>query len=600
MENIIRILPDSVANQIAAGEVVQRPASVVKELMENAIDAGATQVDVLIKDAGRTLIQVTDNGKGMSPEDARTAFLRHATSKLRQADDLFQLKTMGFRGEALASIAAVAQVELVTRRPTDELAWKIELNGSMISNEEPTLAAQGSRFMVRNLFYNIPARRKFLGDNAKEFKSIRDEFIQIALVYPSLSFSLTHNEEVIHQLVPAATKQRLLTLFGKRSGGQLNKQLYPVEVETQLVSITGFVGDPTAACQRDPLQYFFVNGRFIRHKYFRNAVLKAYETLIPAGMQPLYFLFLEVSPQALDVNIHPTKTEVKFEHEQAIWPIIHATVREALGKFNAIPSIDFDREDAPQISVFRSDRTVSPPTVAYNPSYNPFNTPQRSEKPNWSSLYEGFQNERFTKETQNEPDGIEEKDLCPFDLDAPKFQLLGTFIALNCRKAFVLVHQQRAHIRILYERYLNALSQHKSHAQVLMFPVPIQLDKGQQLDFQASKDALVSLGFQFEEEADSLFVTAVPMSDEPINPEEWVLELIQEDQENGLQALNGRSEKLAFKMAKLSSIPCGRLLSDQEMEALIVQLSETQEPTYTPDGKRVMVSLTEEELLKRF
>ncbi len=600
MENIIRILPDSVANQIAAGEVVQRPASVVKELMENAIDAGATQIDVFIKEAGRTLIQVVDNGNGMSPEDARTAFLRHATSKLRQADDLFHIKTMGFRGEALASIAAVAQVELVTRRPSDELAWKIELDGSVISNEEPTLSAQGSRFTVRNLFYNIPARRKFLSDNAKEFKYIRDEFIQIALVYPSLSFSLTHNEEVIYQLVPSTTKQRLITLFGKRSGGQLNKQLYPVEVQTQLVSITGFVGDPAAACLRDPLQYFFVNGRFIRHKYFRNAVLKAYETLLPTGMQPMYFLFFEVSPQALDVNIHPTKTEVKFEYEQAIWPIIHATVREALGKFNAVPSIDFDREDAPQISVFKSDRTVTPPTVAFNPSYNPFKTPQHSSTPNWSSLYEGFHSEQHTHQTQMEMDSIEEKDLCPFDSDAPKFQLLGTFVAINCRKAFVLVHQQRAHIRILFERYRKALLQHKLPSQVLMFPIQLLLDDEQRHDFNTSKEALVSFGFQFDETADALYITAVPMSEETLDPEAWVLELIHEDQEAGLDALKERSDRLAFKMAKLSAIPCGRLLSEQEMEELVVRLSETKEPKFTPDGKRVIVSLTEEELLNRF
>jgi len=600
MENIIRILPDTVANQIAAGEVVQRPASVVKELMENAIDAGATQVDIYLKEAGRSLIQVIDNGKGMSPEDARTAFLRHATSKIRKADDLFQLKTMGFRGEALASIAAVAQVELVTRRSTDELAWKIELEGSSITHEEPTLSAQGSRFSVRNLFYNIPARRKFLGDNAKELKCIRDEFIQIALVYPSLSFSLTYNEEVLYQLTPGTTKQRVLTVFGKRSGGQLNKQLYPVQVETQLIAITGFVGDPAAACQRDPLQYFFVNGRFIRHKYFRNAVLKAYETLLPAGMHPTYFLFLDVSPQSLDVNIHPTKTEVKFEYEQAIWPIIHATVREALGKFNAIPSIDFDREDAPQINVFKSDRTVTPPTVAFNPSYNPFNSPQRTAQPNWSSLYEGFHNEQPVHELPEEINRIEENDHCPFDLDAPKYQLLGTFIALNCRKAFVLVHQQRAHIRVLYERNLRALSQHKAFSQVLMFPVVLQLDKGQELDFSTSRESLESLGFQFEEENNALTITAVPMVEETLNPEEWVLALIQEDQENGLQALSGRSERLALKMARLSAIPCGRLLSDQEMEELIVRLSETQEPNFTPDGKRVVVSLTAEELLKRF
>lgn len=600
MDTIIRILPDSVANQIAAGEVVQRPASVVKELMENAIDAGATQIDVVLKDAGKTLIQVVDNGKGMNLEDARTAFLRHATSKIRQADDLFHIRSMGFRGEALASIAAVAQVELVTRRPVDELAWKIELEGSVISNEEPTLAAQGSRFTVRNLFYNIPARRKFMGDNAKEFKAIRDEFIQIVLVYPQLSFSLTHNEEVVYQLLPSSIKQRIITLFGKRSGGQLNKQLYPVEVETQLVSISGFAGDPAAACLRDPLQYFFVNGRYIRHKYFRNAVLKAYETLLPSGMQPMYFLFFEVSPESLDVNIHPTKTEVKFEYEQAIWPIIHATVREALGKFNAIPSIDFDRDDAPEISVFRSDRVVSPPTVTFNPSYNPFTAPPRKTVSDWSGLYEGFFKDGKSSAFSAEPGSVETIETCSFDPDAPKFQILGTFVAINCRTSFVLVHQQRAHVCILYDRYRKALQQHKLPSQVLMFPVKLMLDQEQRLAFDMCRDTLIAFGFQFEVEADDLYVIAVPVCDETPDPEAWVSELIHEDQETGLDVLKERFDRLAFKMARLAAIPCGRLLSDQEMYDLILRLSDSKERMFTPDGKRVAVLLTEEELLKRF
>ncbi|MCX6308283.1 MAG: DNA mismatch repair endonuclease MutL, partial [Bacteroidia bacterium] len=397
MENIIRILPDSVANQIAAGEVIQRPASVVKELMENAIDAGAMQIEVVLKEAGRNMIRVMDNGKGMSPQDARLAFERHATSKIRQANDLFHLHTMGFRGEALASIASVAQVELVTRRSDDELAWKVEIEGSVISNEEPTLAAQGSRFTVRNLFYNIPARRKFLGDNTKELKAIREEFIQLALVNPKLHLSLTHNEDALYLLPPSSLRQRVLQIFGKRNSGQLQKQLYPVEVSTQLIRITGFVGDPSAACQRDQMQYFFVNDRFIKHKGFRSAVMKAYELLIPSGQQPTFFLYLEVDPETLDVNIHPTKTEVKFEHEQALWPIIHATVREALGKANAVPSIDFDRDDAPEIRVFTGDREVSSPSVKFDPGYNPFKG-QSSSSPrnpqNWDLLFQGFEKQK--------------------------------------------------------------------------------------------------------------------------------------------------------------------------------------------------------------
>lgn len=636
METTIHILPESVANKIAAGEVVQRPASVIKELMENAIDAGATQVDVRLKEAGRTLIQVVDNGKGMSPEDARIAFQRHATSKLRQADDLFHIRTMGFRGEALASIAAVAQVELVTRRAADELAWKIELDGGTITNEEPTLAAQGSRMTVRNLFYNIPARRKFLGDNAKELKYLRDEFIHIALVYPQLALSLIHNEEVIYQLVPGPLKQRVLALFGKRSGGLLHKQLYPVEVKTALISISGFVGDPAAACQRDPLQYFFVNGRFIRHKYFRNAVLKAYETLLPAGMQPAYFLYFEVDPEALDVNIHPTKTEVKFEHEQAIWPIVHATVREALGKFNAVPSIDFDRDDAPDIDVFRHDRRVDPPKVSFNPSYNPFHTStghtgasQRSS--DWASLYEGFKADSgstASNESSAEGDGLSDsvmqegvwsnpwtegnntetlfdtsvarENQCILDIEAPKFHLFATYIALNCRNSLVLIHQHRAHIRVLYERYLRQLALQKVVSQALLFPLSLSLDHGQRQDFDAALPLLQQVGFQFNITADTIEVTAIPMEGQPQQAEAWVMALIDNNADGGSTPVENAKERMALKLAKLAAIPAGRFLSPEAMEDLVLRLSETDEPKYTPDGKQTMVNLDADALVSLF
>lgn len=636
MEDIIRVLPDSVANQIAAGEVVQRPASVVKELMENAIDAGATRIDVRLKEAGRSLIQVTDNGKGMSPSDARMAFQRHATSKLRLADDLFHLKTMGFRGEALASIAAVAYVEVVTRRPSDELATKIELEGSAVTNEEPTLAAQGSRFTVRNLFYNIPARRKFLGDNVKELKFIREEFIQIALVYPELTLSLTHNDDVLYQLNPGPLRQRILTIFGKRSAGQLNKQLYPVDVKTQLVNITGFVGDPAAACQRDPLQYFFVNSRFIRHKYFRNAVLKAYETLLPAGMQPVYFLYFEVASEALDVNIHPTKTEVKFEHEQAIWPIIHALVREALGKFNAVPSIDFDREDAPEIGVFTGDRLVSPPKVSYNPSYNPFLQKNNSHQTDWELLFQDFHKGKShakSDETssgnslkeraaifesgKNIVDSATEKAFadspsllfgqndaqvipCSIDLEAPKIQLFGSYIALNCRHALLLIHQQRAHVRILYERYLKQMELRKAPSQTLLFPESLLLDSARKMEFSALEMALQSLGFQFDESIDRIDITAIPVDIHGLSPNQLVLDLMDSVDETGSGLPDGRTERLALKMAKAAAIPCNRFLSAEEMEDLILRLTETDEPKYTPDGKPVFSWITPEEVLKRF
>lgn len=630
MENLINILPDSVANQIAAGEVIQRPASVVKELMENAIDAGATQIDVVLKEAGRNQIKVLDNGKGMSPVDARLAFERHATSKLRQASDLFQLRTMGFRGEALASIASVAQVDLVTRRPEDELAWKVEIEGSSITNEEPTLAAQGSRFTVRNLFYNVPARRKFLAENSKELRFIRDEFIQIALVYPQLHFSLTHNDEVLYQLSPAPLRQRIISIFGKRSGGQLNKQLYPVEVNTQLIRISGFIGDPAASCHRDAMQYFFVNGRYIRHKLFRSAILKAYETLIPAGQQPTYFLYFEVDPEALDVNIHPTKTEVKFEHEQAIWPIIHAAVREALGKFNAIPSIDFDRDDAPEIRVFTGDRVVDAPHVRFDPSYNPFHSSTKQTAPNWDVLFEGFekggggklysgveqspdeQNVLHDREENffERPEDSEEEvgdsaglfvDIAgSVDANQTKFQLFGSYIVSYNPQSMLVIDQHRAHARVLFERYMSMLEKGKAMSQTLLFPEKLLLDGIQRNELLQMIDDLQALGFSVNCSGDDFFVEAVPVDLGNMEPGILILDLMESMYSPDRNIQGGRREKLALRLANSASIPNGQILSEPEMNDLVQKLFECAEQKYTPEGKKIMLLVKAEDLMKRF
>lgn len=636
MENLIRILPDSVANQIAAGEVIQRPASVVKELVENAIDAGATQIDVVLKDAGRSLIMVLDNGKGMSPADAHLAFERHSTSKLRQASDLFQLHTMGFRGEALASIASVAQVNLVTRRPEDELAWKVEIDGSAITNEEPTLAAQGSRFTVRNLFYNIPARRKFLGENAKELRFIRDEFIQIALVYPNLHFSLTHNDEALYHLPPTSHRQRIIAIFGKRSGGQLNKQLYPVDVNTQLVKISGFIGDPAASCHRDLMQYFFVNGRFIRHKLFRSAVMKAYETLVPSGQQPTFFLFFEVDPESLDVNIHPTKTEVKFEHEQAIWPIVHAAVREALGKANAIPSIDFDRDDAPEIRVFTGDRAVSAPHVRFDPSYNPFqSSPKQTSAPNWDSLFDGFEKgaklpekveNSFSVSDHNLKDidvlfsGVFDNMLQESDLPYPvkdteglfadvlrkidpnlaKFQLFGSYIVLYGSQSLVFVDQHRAHVRVLFERNLAMLESGKAPSQTLLFEEELQLDAIQRNELLEILDDLHALGFKVNCVGNDFFVAAVPVDLVGINPAFLILDIMESMLNTSVDFHGDRRERLALRLANSAAVPNGQVLGNEEMNDLIAKLFETSEQKYTPDGKKILTQISAEELLKRF
>ncbi len=624
MENIIRILPDSVANQIAAGEVIQRPASVVKELVENAIDAGATQIDVVLKEAGRNMIRVVDNGKGMSPEDARLAFERHATSKIRQATDLFHLHTMGFRGEALASIASVAQVELVTRRSDDELAWKVEIEGSVISNEEPTLAAQGSRFTVRNLFYNIPARRKFLGDNAKELKAIREEFIQIALVNPKLQLSLTHNDDALYMLPPSNLRQRVLQLFGKRNSGQLHKQLYPVDVNTQLIRITGFIGDPTAACQRDQMQYFFVNDRFIKHKGFRSAVMKAYELLIPTGQQPTFFLYLEVDPETLDVNIHPTKTEVKFEHEQAIWPIIHATVREALGKSNAVPSIDFDRDDAPDIRVFTGDREVSSPSVKFDPSYNPFKgqstSPSRSPQ-NWDLLFQGFEKQKDDLASQEQAwesqslsnDAVDESlfsaeklpsnrlfTLEDLNSEATKFQLFSSYIVLQSPHSLIFIDQHRAHVRVLFDRYLTMIETGKSTSQVLLFPESLDLDAVQRISLLEVMDDLHTFGFDVQCSGNDFTIVAIPPDLKGTHPGLILEDLLQSLTEPGDNQLQDRRRKLALRIAKAAAVPYGQKLSEAEMNDLVQRLLDLKENKYTPDGKPILIPFTQEELSKRF
>lgn len=620
MENIIRVLPDSVANQIAAGEVIQRPASVVKELVENAIDAGATQIDVVLKEAGRNMIRVIDNGKGMSAEDARLSFERHATSKIRQATDLFHLHTMGFRGEALASIASVAQVELVTRRSGDELAWKVEIEGSVISNEEPTLAAQGSRFTVRNLFYNIPARRKFLGDNAKELKAIREEFIQLALVHPNLQLSLTHNDDVLYQLQPTNLKQRILNVFGKRNSGQLHKQLYPVDVNTQLIRISGFVGDPAAACQRDQMQYFFVNDRFIKHKGFRSAVMKAYELLIPQGQHPTFFLYLEVDPESLDVNIHPTKTEVKFEHDQAIWPILHATVREALGKSNAVPSIDFDRDDAPDIRVFTGDRNVTSPSVRFDPSYNPFKGQGGSTNrnpQNWDLLFQGFEKQKDDSASQEQEEMPHETlDESSFDsaqlpvnqlfqlddlsVDSAKFQLFSAYIVLQSPQSLLFIDQHRAHVRILFDRYLYMLQTGKSTSQTLLFPETLDLDAVQRLSLLEIMDDLHAFGFNVECVGNDFTLLAVPSDVKGPHPALLLEDLLQSLTEPGGNHLQDRRRKLALRLSKAAAIPYGQKLSESEMTDLVQRLLSLNENKYTPDGKPILIPLTEEEISKRF
>ena len=397
MSDVIKLLPDSVANQIAAGEVIQRPASVIKELVENAIDAQATHVQIILKDAGRTLIQIIDDGVGMSETDARLAFERHSTSKIRQAEDLFSLHTMGFRGEALASIAAISQVELRTRRRDAQLGTRLVINASQCESQEPDMCPVGSNFMIKNLFFNVPARRKFLKSNQVELSNIVKEFEKLALVNNEVEFTLTHNGNMMYKLSKGTFCQRIATLMGS----SLDQQLLPIHVDTSLVKVQGYVGKPENARKRNALQYMFVNGRYMRHPYFHKAVISAYEQLIPEGEQPNYFLLFSVDPQAIDVNIHPTKTEIKFENEQAIWQILSAAVRDGIGKFCEVPSIDFDTQGQPDIPVIdQVGDNYSAPRVNYNPDYNPFKQ-QSSHVPNqWESLYEGLEQGTLRDEPQ--------------------------------------------------------------------------------------------------------------------------------------------------------------------------------------------------------
>lgn len=625
MSNSILILPDAVANQIAAGEVIQQPASAVKELMENAIDAGAKQIDILVKEAGKNLIQITDDGKGMSPDDAVLCFERHATSKLRQAADLMQIKTMGFRGEALASIAAIAQVELVTKPQDEELGTKVLIAGSKIESTEAIVTPTGTRFSIRNIFFNVPARRKFLGSNAKQLQAIRNEFIQIALAHPELKLSLTHNGEILFQLPASNLRQRIVAIFGE----SLNKKLYPIEVETDLIKISGFIGDPEAAKKRSSEQYFFVNKRFIRHSYFRKAILNVYEPLTAAGMQPVFFLFFEAAADTIDVNISPTKTEVKFEHEQIIWPILSAAVKECLGKFNAVPSLDFDKEDAPQIEVFSERKEVQQPHIHYDPNYNPFQ--KKAVDKNWETLYKDFDREKstqpqesswkaeetksswktetiasgftstFSEDEQNDAlQTLFSSDENLDEIGTELFQLFGRYLLIPMGNAILLIDQHRAQIRILFEQYCKQLDTKQSFSQTLLFPEILEIEAHLKADFELIIKDLTALGFVFEKEGNHYLITAVPEHTQGLNPVRVVNDLLDASIESIPNFSNELKDKLALRLAVSTAIPYGQILNQQEMKELCRQLFHCAIQNYLPNGEKIILRIDSQEIIKRF
>lgn len=624
MSDVIRLLPDSVANQIAAGEVIQRPASVVKELVENAIDAGAHHIDVLVTDAGKTCIQVIDDGKGMSETDARLAFERHATSKIREAADLFSLHTMGFRGEALASIAAVAQVELRTCQEGESLGTLVNIAGSKVESQEPVACAVGSNFSVRNLFFNVPARRKFLKSNQTELSNILTEFERIALVNPDVSFTLHHNGTEMLNLPAIQLRQRIMGVFGKK----LNQDLLSLEVETSMVKIHGFIGKPETARKKGARQFFFVNGRYMRHPYFHKAVADAYENLIPVGEQISYFLYFDVDAANIDVNIHPTKTEIKFENEQAIWQILSAAVKETLGRFNAVPSIDFDTEGMPDIPAFDAvPEGVHPPVTSYDPSYNPFDTPPSSYTPlssskkhlEWEPLFQGLEkNERRSWETS--ADGFQEEEYSgtPSQEEMPSlydghpeaavtekaaqhYQYKGSYILTSVKSGLMIIDQQRAHIRILYEQYMQQIADRHNVSQRLLFPDMVHFPPSEVPVLEEIMDDLTALGFDLSSlGGGSYAINGVPAGIEGLNPETLVTDMVQTAVEKGCKVKEEVQSMLALSLAKAAAIVPGQVLTNEEMNSLVDGLFAVSTPNYTPDGKTVLSLLKEEDIEKMF
>ena len=616
MSDLIRLLPDSVANQIAAGEVIQRPASVIKELVENAVDAGAKTIHVMVVDAGRTCIQVIDDGKGMSEIDARMSFERHATSKIRQADDLFALHTMGFRGEALASIAAVAQVELQTRRQEDEIGTRLLIAGSKVIGQEPVSCPVGSNFKVENLFFNVPARRKFLKSNATELSNILVAFERIVLVYPEIHFTLHHNGTEMLNLKPGSLRQRILDVFGK----QYNQDLLPVDVHTAMCTVTGFVGKPEAARKKSGHDYFFVNGRYMKHPYFHKAVLSAYGRLIPEGMQVPYFLYFEVEPSDIDVNIHPTKTEIKFENEQAIWQILTAAVRDAIGKFCEVPTIDFDTQGCPDIPVYDPASQIAPPQPQYNPDYNPFNQGKgkhtggtetfgsrvASRVPdNWEALYEGAKAEydlEGMSEEGNVFDVPETTDVPPVSSDflsekSPvHYQYKGKYLMTAVKSGLMIIDQHRADIRILYDRYMEQLDKHAASTQKLLFPETVRLAPSDAVVLTKIMPDLTNVGFDLSDLGGNSFViNGVPAGIEGVDPVRLLCQMVEDV--NGVRGqLSTLNAQLALSLARSAAIPYGQILSNEEMETVINELFACSNVNYTPDGKAILCILPQADI----
>lgn len=642
MNDIIQLLPDSVANQIAAGEVIQRPASVIKELVENSIDAGATLINVVCVDSGRTSIQVTDNGKGMSETDARLSFERHATSKIRQADDLFNLHTMGFRGEALASIAAVAQVELRTRRPDDDLGTALTIAGSRFVSQEPVQCPVGCNFTISNLFYNVPVRRKFLKSNTTELNNIVTAFERIALVYPDVAFTLYNNQTELYNLKAGGLRQRIVDVIGKK----INQHLLPIDIDTTMCKISGFVGKPESARKKGARQFFFVNGRYMKHPYFHKAIMTAYERLVPEGEQIPYFIYFTVNPTDIDVNIHPTKTEIKFENEQTVWQILTAAVRDAVGMFNDVTAIEFDTEGQPDIPALGAmpQADISAPKVQYNPAYNPFNEPsaQRSSAApdNWEQLYEGLSSAHSRQQSApslfgndtggviqsrsnvankpfadngivlskgfSKPDGLNAESAgfntlsadtdmlsastepSPLEEKSPThYQYKGRYIMTSVKSGLMIIDQYRAHTRILYEGYIEQMQKRRPSSQKPLFPDTIHFSASDKVVVEAVMPELQNIGFELtpNEEGDYT-ITAVPSGLDGLDYVALVQDLVASAREKTTSAIDDINHSIALELARNAAVTYGQVLTNAEMENIVNSLFACSNFSYTPDGKR--------------
>ena len=614
MPDIIQLLPDSVANQIAAGEVVQRPASAVKELMENALDAGSTAIKLIVKDAGKTLIQVIDNGSGMSETDARLSFERHATSKIRKAEDLFSIRTMGFRGEALASIAAIAQVELKTRQGENELGVSIEIEASEVKNQEACSAPAGTSISVKNLFYNIPARRNFLKTDTVELRHIIDEFQRVAIPNPQVAFSFYSNTTEVFHLEAGSLKQRLMGIFG----ASYNSRLVPVEEETGVVKIKGFIMKPEFAKKTRGEQFFFLNKRFIKNPYLHHAVQSAFEQLLPADSFASYFLLLDVDPQTIDINIHPTKTEVKFEDEKLIYAFLRSAVKKSLGQFNIAPSLDFDQEaHLYNMPLKPADGIIKQPTIKVDPNFNPFKNDkdspsysppklsdrERSNKSNWEHMYQHSpylkvdSSEEVKQQTIHTDWDKEQK----INSKQSVYQLHNKYILSHIKSGFIVVDQQGAHERILYERIVDSFEKNKSSTQQELFPKTVEFNLA---DFELMKELhseILLMGFDIQEFGKNTYVIHGIPADMVGHDPAVLLEGLLENYKQNLQELrSNKRENLARSMAKNMAIKSGKLLSQEEMNVIIDELFACQMPYVTPAGKPTITTFSMDDLDKRF